>query len=809
MSLSPAIQALNFFVDVVDANMSGSPLPSIPPGSDFQVEDLKKANVLYVMCEALRDVLNSEQEKQHVSDETHIRIYSVFNKALKIGMSESLRGTLIKTIEVYWNSTVRHIAPHLILEQFMKPEPRTLRASVVRELENRLICMVRERSFFHVFQVYKFLDMCKYFFMIKAESLGAQWHVVGNDYRKMDWEKIPAMSPEELAICARLGQARFEGNLSQVLRGFLNERDVFDASTNRILDIWQSFVLGQFIGVMQTFYSKGFSNCLNACCYMEGAHKYTKRAAQLMQENSQSIESQLLCSHFMNSEVECNTGPLFQLMKEHLRRLSLCALGIKPFVDENSDLYRRGYDCYIRALPFQKGYDASYPPLPPESFDSYSIPVFRMPDEIIACLEDSAFLRHLLDMHCEGDIKGLSEAILRMACPQDEKFVTKGLEYLALIKPEPHVSLKQALEESTPAPQPRVVADDRAQQPRVKKCAQSKTKPTRRSGKKDRCPKQQKGEADRGVDAKITLCASASLALPAPFLTPSSLQSLDAKPAAAELLVHRKESDPRLCAHMDGAVPSKKKVQEGVEAMERAFRSLTIADNVAPLQQKIQLSTPASNQGDVGCAAAAQEMVQCAVSEPQQQHLEVRDTEYCLAKRPILHERVKRWAEYLRGDHELLSPEELSAVRNHSHPLFIARVIMANCEPVPFLSPTTGRVNQLFRCVGSMCLPGEGQSRVVGVFEECMDDTTLYHHFFRPTRQRDILALYDQSVDDFRDVDEQEPPKRTRDQARDAKCESEVPTWLGIRSRRFSLMAIDSRTGTEYTVAFPTPVRKK
>ncbi len=814
MSISPTVRALNFFVDVVDANMSGRPIPPVPPGGYIRAEDLTNHDVLHVMNAVLNTVLSSEQEKQYVSDQTHMRIYSVFNRALSLPLGEALRTTLRGTIEKYWTSTIKHIVPHLPFEQFLVRDPRKLGASTVRGLERGLICTMQERRVFHVILVYNFLEMCKCFFMLKAESLGAQWHVVENEYREMDWEKIPAMSPEELAICARLGQARHEGNLPQVLKGFLNEREALDAETNRILDIWQSFVLGQFIDAMQTCFHKEFLTVLGIRDWggirdgTEVVHKYTRRAVELVGENAGSIEYKLLCAHFANSEVECNTDPLFRLMKDHLRKLSLCALGIKPFVDENSALYRSGYALYTEALRYQKGYDASYPPLPPEKFDSFSIPAFRGPDDIISSLEDPILLSLLFEKRCEGDTKGFCEAVLRIACPQDEKFVTKGLEYLSLIRPEPRPSLKQALEEPESAPKPSAAADDSAQQLRIKKGVQHKTRSSGRSAKKDVRHKPQKSVTDEDVDAKITSRACISLALPSQALIPPSPQSLDAKPAAAEHSMHPEESELSLPSPMDDATPSKKKVEDEVEALGSAFRSLTIADKVAPLQQRIQPSDPASNQCGVVCAAAAQETVQCEVSPAPQQHLEARDTGYCLARRPILHERVKRWAGYLSGDLGLLSPDELSTVRNHSHPLFIARVIMANCEPAPFLSRSTGKMNQLFTCVGSMRLLTEGQSRMIGVFEECMDHETLYHHLFRPTRQRDVLALFKQSVDAFQDNDEQEFPKMTPDPSQEVRCELEVPAGLEIRPRRFSLMVIDHRAGIEYTLAFATPVQK-
>ena len=191
--------------------------------------------------------------------------------------------------------------------------------------------------------------------------------------------------------------------------------------------------------------------------------------------------------------------------------------------------------------------------------------------------------------------------------------------------------------------------------------------------------------------------------------------------------------------------------------------------------------------------------------QPRQPAAAALSTPCVLARRPVLHERVESWTAHIHPQAEILDGR-LDPVTCHSFPILVSRLIKANSLPREFVSKATERVNQLYECIGSVCLPGERAPVLTGIFEDCYDRDTLYHHFFRQMHSKAILQWRSGEGASCAHIEQalhEVVPQHGREQP--VACYS--PDRYRLEKGTFSVTVVDQASGIKYIVVFPEPLQ--
>jgi hypothetical protein len=433
-------------------------------------------------------------------------------------------------------------------------------------------------------------------------------------------------------------------------------------------------------------------------------------------------------------------------------------------MESTNTLYERSYDLYQKAVALQKGF-FSLNPLTPAEFRRLSLPSFRPPQEIIAYIEQPIFW---FNIFCQGKGKGLCEELIRYVCSGDELFVKEVLNI---------VSIEKLPTLSSEAPLPSPLPDSsKPQEPKESVTqAASPAQPQKKHKKKKKWRETSKTTPHAMKCAsKTASCATKILLSP-----PSSPKTASPIPDSPKDPAPLPCTLQTLSSSLSDSLP-KDQATEKVDALS----------SLIPALEALHISDDAHSE-----------------KPPQHKAPKEQPFEYRVAKFPILDQRVRHWTTYTQQK-STLPLDQWESVVYHSYPIFLTRIIQAHTLPTPWVSKTSGHVNQLYSCVGAIRRYSEGLPPVFGSFGDCFDKDILYHHFFKPTHQKSLIAQYVKTGSFADGADDPNPPEETQEKGDIRTPEADSPSRYQIQVRRYSLILNDTRAGIEYTVAFPTPLQK-
>jgi hypothetical protein len=499
MSISPSVQILNYWVKSIGAALENDPsaVPDRPKDLVGDgIEGVEPDTAVLCMCNAVQTVLRSERDQQQVSNQTYLKVYSLAQDVLSsIHGSKQVESKIHQFLNTYYDEKISKIDPFFYLKHLLSVKADFYKVNELRTLEVILFQMMNEKICLNNILVYELLDLCKNFYMQEAEKLGALWKA---DKRTgvitMDWEKIPSMSPEEIAICSRLELAQKDDTLGTVLKSLLEERLSLDEGSNRVLDIWQSILISQSISKMQLRYYdliQGIGDDGDQAVLQQ----YSKKAIALVREKEGSFEQKKIAAHYENPAEPSDIDVLFRFLASHLREVSLCAMALRPSMVQSSSLYEQAFALYSKAIKHQKGYRILSAPVTPDEFKHWTFPAFRSPDEIILSLKDPATLERLSSV----EPRIFCEAILRTACPGDDAFISCTLDMLFSPKSALSSYERECLPASEPASKSRSMAGGRIQPPQKKRAEQKTAQQVHQAAKKIQGKKPKSKEKEKGA----------------------------------------------------------------------------------------------------------------------------------------------------------------------------------------------------------------------------------------------------------------------------------------------------------------------
>jgi hypothetical protein len=142
MSISPKLQILNYWVTGIESMLrSESPHPPAPPKGlvGDKVEDIQPGAAVMHMCNALQTVLCSEPDERQVSNQTHLKIYSLANEILvSFPDARRVESRVLPFLETYYKEKISKIDQFFRLKGLITASPDRFAANDLRLLEKIL-----------------------------------------------------------------------------------------------------------------------------------------------------------------------------------------------------------------------------------------------------------------------------------------------------------------------------------------------------------------------------------------------------------------------------------------------------------------------------------------------------------------------------------------------------------------------------------------------------------------------------------------------------------------------------------------------
>jgi hypothetical protein len=324
--------------------------------------------------------------------------------------------------------------PSDALSILVDKDPKLISDTELKHLEIELHQLVNDRSYFAKVVTHDTLEFIKDFIIICFERTGGKFKPHREKgYVDFDWEHIHNLTPEAIAISARLERARQEGKFQSELSLILLHAQHLDAPTLNTLTMWQYYCLLLWVGDIHSKFAKSIDAKPTSYTTVD---PFVRQARALAHQKMFDVHYNRFQEHFTRTDVSFSYEACMDFLVEHLKNLSELVSNYYSTNPHINDLYEAGYTKYFKTGSLHAGYNSNPPPHP-EEFNRLFVPTidpFKIRQQIH---EDPLF--HEIEVWGQ---KGVCCVLAEIIAPANAAYREYLLDFLKIDLyrplPEPH-----------------------------------------------------------------------------------------------------------------------------------------------------------------------------------------------------------------------------------------------------------------------------------------------------------------------------------------------------------------------------------